>query len=31
MNYSIHITRKAERDLNAGVDYIEFTLLNPQV
>ncbi len=30
MNYSIHITSKAERDLNEAADYIEFTLLNPQ-
>ena len=30
MNYSLHITRKAEADLNSAVDYIEFTLLNPQ-
>ena len=30
MNYSIHIARKAERNLNAAADYIEFTLLNPQ-
>ena len=30
MNYSIHITKKAERDLNEATDYIEFTLLNPQ-
>ncbi len=28
MNYSIHITGKAEQDLNEAVDYIEFTLLN---
>ena len=30
MNYSIHITDKAERDLNEAADYIEFTLLNPE-
>ena len=30
MNYAIHITSKAERDLNEAADYIEFTLLNPQ-
>ncbi|MCR5324966.1 MAG: type II toxin-antitoxin system RelE/ParE family toxin [Lachnospiraceae bacterium] len=29
MNYSIHITSKAECDLNEAADYIEFTLLNP--
>ena len=30
MNYDIHITRKAELDLNEAADYIEFTLLNPK-
>ena len=30
MNYRIHITGKAERDLNEAADYIEFTLLNRQ-
>ena len=30
MNYSLHITGKAEADLNSAADYIEFTLLNPQ-
>ena len=30
MNYTLHITRKAEADLNSAVNYIEFTLLNPQ-
>ena len=30
MNYDIHITRAAERDLNGAADYIEFVLLNPQ-
>ena len=30
MNYDIHITGKAELDLNEAADYIEFTLLNPQ-
>lgn len=30
MNYNIHITRAAERDLNSAADYIEFVLLNPQ-
>lgn len=30
MNYTLHITSKAEADLNSAVNYIEFTLLNPQ-
>ena len=30
MNYKIHITAKAERDLNEAADHIEFNLLNPQ-
>jgi plasmid stabilization system protein ParE len=30
MNYNIHISRAAERDLNNAADYIEFVLLNPQ-
>ena len=30
MNYTIHITRKAERDINEAADYIEFILLNPE-
>lgn len=30
MNYVIHITGKAERDLSEAADYIEFTLLNPK-
>ena len=30
MNYSLHITRAAERDLNSAADYIEFVLKNPQ-
>ncbi|MBR1628645.1 MAG: hypothetical protein IJ679_05160 [Lachnospiraceae bacterium] len=30
MNYDIHITRAAEKDLNSAADYIEFVLLNPQ-
>lgn len=30
MNYQIHITGKAERDLTEAADYIEFNLLNPQ-
>jgi plasmid stabilization system protein ParE len=29
MNYSIHITRAAERDLSGAADYIEYVLLNP--
>ncbi len=29
MNYNIHITNKAERDLKEAVDYIEFVLKNP--
>lgn len=29
MNYSIHITSSAERDINNAVDYIDFTLKNP--
>jgi len=29
MNYELHITRTAERDLNNAADYIEFTLKNP--
>ncbi len=29
MNYQIHITKKAEQDLEGAADYIEFTLLNP--
>ena len=29
MNYTIHITGKAERDLNDAVDYIDYNLLNP--
>ena len=28
--YKLHITKAAERDLNEALDYIEFTLLNPQ-
>lgn len=30
MSYNLRITKKAEDDLNAAADYIEFTLLNPQ-
>ena len=30
MNFSLHITKKAEDDMQAAADYIEFTLLNPQ-
>ena len=30
MSYNLHITKKAENDLNAAADYIEFTLLSPQ-
>ncbi len=30
MSYDLRITKKAEDDLNAAADYIEFTLLNPQ-
>lgn len=30
MNYSVHITRQAEKDLNRALDYIEFSLKNPQ-
>lgn len=29
MNYGIHITGTAERDLAGAADYIEFTLKNP--
>lgn len=29
MNYQIHITSTAERDIMQAVDYIEFTLKNP--
>ena len=29
MNYQLHITKTAERDLNDAADYIEFTLRNP--
>lgn len=30
MNYTIHITSTAERDINQAVDYIEYVLKNPQ-
>ncbi len=30
MNYVLHITPTAERDMNHAADYIEFTLKNPQ-
>ena len=30
MNYTIHITKTAERDITNAADYIEFTLKNPQ-
>lgn len=30
MNYTLHITSTAERDLTRAADYIEFTLKNPQ-
>ncbi len=30
MNYDIHITLSAERDLSRAADYIDFTLKNPQ-
>lgn len=30
MNYSVHITRRAEKDLNRALDYIGFSLKNPQ-
>ena len=30
MNYEIHITHAAERDLNSAADYIEYVLFNPQ-
>ena len=29
MSYKIHITKKAEADLESAADYIEFTLINP--
>lgn len=30
MNYTVHITATAERDLIQAIDYIEFQLKNPQ-
>ena len=30
MNYCVHITRRAEKDLHHALDYIEFSLKNPQ-
>lgn len=30
MNYYIHITQTAERDMISAADYIEFTLKNPE-
>ena len=30
MSYQVHITRQAEKDLNRVLDYIEFSLKNPQ-
>ena len=30
MNYNIHITDKAETDIQDAADYIEFVLLNPE-
>ena len=30
MKYDIHVTEKAEADINAALDYIEFKLMNPQ-
>ena len=30
MNYHIHITQTAERDMIRAADYIEFTLKNPE-
>ena len=30
MSYNLHMTKKAEDDLNEAADYLEFTLLNPQ-
>lgn len=30
MDYEIHITRAAEKDLNSAADYIELVLFNPQ-
>lgn len=30
MNYYVHITQRAENDLSRALDYIEFSLKNPQ-
>lgn len=30
MSYHVHITRQAEKDLGRALDYIEFSLKNPQ-
>lgn len=30
MNYDLHITQTAEKDMNHAADYIEFVLKNPQ-
>ena len=29
MNYRLHITKTAERDMDDAADYIEFSLMNP--
>lgn len=29
MSYQVHITERAQRDLEGAADYIEYTLLNP--
>lgn len=29
MNYQVHITDRAQRDLESAADYIEYSLLNP--
>ena len=30
MSYQVHITKQAEKDLDHALDYIEFSLKNPQ-
>ena len=30
MSYQVHITKQTEKDLNRALDYIEFSLKNPQ-
>lgn len=30
MSYQVHITKQAEKDLSRALDYIEFSLKNPQ-